>query len=145
MATVYVSYKSLDESFVKQVIARMRSKHEIFVDFNMPPGVKWRDYMLDKLKNSEVFVVFISSDTATSDYQNAEIGSAEFSSTFLDQKLIIPVMIDQTTPPRTIDHVDYLIGTHRDPQRTAKQFSMLLEDARQEFACLSAIPIRMKI
>lgn len=120
MATIYVSYKRHEKGFVSEVVAHLEAEHEVYIDYKMPAGVDWRNHMLDKLRTSEVFVVFASRDTAKSDYQNAEIGSARFCSTFVDQKLIVPVVIDQVPIPRTMQDLDCLLQTERDIERTAQ-------------------------
>jgi hypothetical protein len=89
VATIYVSYKSDDEQFVSEVVSRLEREHDVFIDYKMPLGAEWRSYMLEKLKTSEIFLIFVSKGTATSDCQNAEIGSARFCSSFVDQKLIM--------------------------------------------------------
>ena len=82
---------------------RIRIRHEIVIDYDMPVGVDWRSYMLGRLREAEVFVVFASGATRLSDYQNAEIGAARFCSSFIDQKLIVPVLIDGGLFPRTLE------------------------------------------
>jgi hypothetical protein len=118
VATIYVSYKSHDEAFVRAVTTLLEAKHEVFVDYKVPIGSSWRNYMLDGLRSSEVFLVFVSQGTASSDYQNAEIGSARFCSTFMDGKMIVPVVLDPPVP-RTLEDLDYLLQSARDPRATA--------------------------
>ena len=120
MATIYVSYKGNEEPFVKNVVDRLEPKHEIFVDYKMPPGVVYQKHMLAMLKSAEVFVVFISTDTKTSSYQNAEIGAARFCHDFVDQKLIIPILIDQVPLPNSIKDIDIDFQTNRDPDQIAQ-------------------------
>ena len=53
MATIYVSYKGNEEPFVKNVVDRLKPKHEIFVDYKMPPGVVYQKHMLAMLKSAK--------------------------------------------------------------------------------------------
>jgi hypothetical protein len=119
MASVYVSYRSREQTFVREVVARLATQHDVFTDDDIPAGADWRNLMLDRLRAAEIFLVFASADTAGSDYQNAEIGAARFCARHVDQKLLLPVVIDDVPIPRTLADVDCLIETHRDPGRTA--------------------------
>ena len=130
MASVYVSYKSQDEPFVAQVIDRLKAKHEVHVDWNIPAGADWRAHLHDRLREAEVFLIFASSLTATSDYQNAELGAARFCSAFIDQKLILAVVIDAGALPRTLQDLDGLFATDRDPDRTAEMILQAIERRR---------------
>jgi hypothetical protein len=38
VATVYVSYKSNEEKFVTEVVTRIETLHEVFIDYKMPVG-----------------------------------------------------------------------------------------------------------
>jgi TIR domain len=78
MATIYVSYRSTEEPFVRAVMSRLEQRHDVRIDYNLPAGVDWRLRQLDDLRTSDVFLVFVSQDTQTSDFQNAEMGSARF-------------------------------------------------------------------
>jgi hypothetical protein len=119
IASIYVSYKSQDEPFVAQVLDRLKPRHQLFVDFLMPAGVDWRAHLQGRLREAEIFLVFVSKRTAASDYQNAEIGAARFSSAFVDQKLILPIVIDPVPMPRPLADIDAVIVANRDPDQTA--------------------------
>jgi hypothetical protein len=119
MAKVYVSYRSPEQEFVASVVSRLEEQHDVRIDYNLPVGVDWRSHQLDDLRRSDVFVVFVSEGTRHSDFQNAEIGSARFCSEFVDGKLIIPVVIDDSELPRTIADLDLLRLTRRDPVSAA--------------------------
>lgn len=121
MTTVYVSYNSAESSFVRDIIGRLEAeKHGIFVDYKNPIGSRWRDHMFENLKISEVFIVFASAGTANSEYQNAEIGSARFCSTYIDQKLIIPIVIDPLPIPKNLQDLDCLVYPERNPEEVTK-------------------------
>jgi hypothetical protein len=125
MAKVYVSYRRREQEFVTAVMSRLEQRHDVRVDYNVPAGADWRTHLLDDLRASDVFLVFVSEGTAESDFQNAEIGAARFCSAFIDGKLIIPVLIDNCPLPRTVDDLDRLDLTRRDPDEAARQ----IEDA----------------
>jgi hypothetical protein len=76
VATIYVSYRSTEEPFVRAVVSRLEQQHDVRIDYNMPAGVDWRSHQLEDLRACDVFLVFVSQDTRTSDFQNAEMGGA---------------------------------------------------------------------
>jgi hypothetical protein len=121
MATIYVSYRSTESAFVEAVMSQLENRHGIRIDSKLAAGVDWRSQQLDELRTSDVFLVFVSKDTRQSDFQNYEMGSARFCSTFLDGKLIIPALIDDTEPPRPLAHLDALDLRHRDANRAARE------------------------
>jgi len=101
--------------------AGLRRGQDVRIDDSLPVGVDWRSHLLDDLRTSDVFVVFVSEGTRHSDFQDAEIGSARFCSAFVDARLIIPVVIDDSELPRTIADLDLLRITQRDPVTTAQE------------------------
>lgn len=121
MARVFVSYRSTDQAFVRAVMSKLEPRHEILIDYNIPVGADWRGHQLEALRKAEVFLVFVSQGTAESDFQNAEIGVARFSSAFLDGKLIIPALIDRVALPRPLDDLDRLDLQHRDVDLAAQE------------------------
>ena len=126
MATVYVSYRNRERPLVEAVTKRLEDDHDVRIDYKIPAGTNWRSYQDDELKRSDVFLVFVSNDTADSEFQNAEIGAARFCSTVLDGKLILPALIDDGGPPRILKDIDYLDLRHRDVSRAAQQISQTL-------------------
>jgi TIR domain len=122
MATVYVSYKSSERTFVESVVSLLQPEHDIRVDYMLRGGVPWQQRSLDDLRTSDVVLVFVSQATQTSAFQNAEIGDARFCAKFLDDKTILPVRIDDARC-QTLDGYHYVEATHRDPARTAKEIA----------------------
>jgi hypothetical protein len=121
VTTLYVSYRSSEHPFVSRVVALLSERHDVRIDYEVPVGADWRSRQLEELRSSEVFVVFVSSDTRESDFQNAEMGGARFCSAFLDGKLIIPVLIDRVDPPRPLADLDALDLSDRDHIQAARE------------------------
>lgn len=119
MASIYVSYKREDVDFVAAVLDRLKPRHRLFVDFLMEASVEWRAHLQGRLLEAEIFLVFVSPHTATSDHQNAEIGAARFCAAFVDQKMILPVVIDAVPIPRLLADIDALVLARRDPDEAA--------------------------
>jgi TIR domain len=127
MATVYVSYRSTEERFVAAVMTKLEARHEIRIDYEMPAGVDWRAHQLEELRSCDVFLVFVSRDTRTSDFQNAEMGSARFCQMYVDGKTLIPVLIDRVEPPRPLANLDCLDLSGRDVDAAAEAIDGAIE------------------
>jgi hypothetical protein len=127
MATVYVSYRSTEEPFVRAVMARLQARHQIRIDYDMPAGVDWRAHQLEELRTCDVFLVFVSKDTRTSDFQNAEMGSARFCQMYVDGKTLIPALIDRIEPPRPLGNLDCLDLSNRDVDAAVKEIEQTIE------------------
>jgi hypothetical protein len=119
VATIYVSYRSTEERFVRAVVSKLEQRHDVRIDYNMPAGVDWRSHQIEDLRTCDVFLVFVSRDTRTSDFQNSEMGGARFCQAYVDSKTLIPVLIDRIEPPRPLANLDCLDSSHRDVDITA--------------------------
>ena len=127
MATIYVSYKSEELPFVQAVMSHLDDQHDIRVDYNLSRGVNWPARQLQDMRECEVCLIFVSRGTRGSDFQNAEIGSARFCSVHIDEKLVIPALIDPVDPPRPLSHIKILDLTHRNPTQAATDIRKALE------------------
>jgi hypothetical protein len=127
MASIYVSYKSQDEAFVRQVVDLLKARHAVSIDYDMPIGVDWRNHLQERLRKAEVFIVFASRLTEASSLQNAEIGAASFCSAFLDGKLMIPIALDSGPLPRTLEALDVWQRPERDPKTIADGILQAIE------------------
>lgn len=131
MASIYISYKSEDLAFVRQVVDLLgQQRHRVFIDYDMPYGVERRSHLQERLKEAEVFVVFASDLTETSSFQNAEIGAARFCSAFLDGKLVIPIALDPGPIPRTLETID-VWRAGRDTQGIVAEILQAIERQNQ--------------
>jgi hypothetical protein len=102
-------------------MTKLEARHDIRIDYKMPAGVDWRSHQLEDLRTADVFLLFVSKDTRTSDFQNAEMGGARFCQAYLDGKAVIPALIDPVDPPRPLAHLDCLDLSRRDPDDAARQ------------------------
>jgi hypothetical protein len=120
VASIYISYRSTEEPFAEKLASRLEQLgHQIRIDLAIPVGAVWRTYQLAELRDCEVFLVLVSKETRASDFQNAEMGGANIWSTFVDQKQILPVLVDDVDPPRPLADRDCLKMLHRDVDLTA--------------------------
>jgi hypothetical protein len=108
-------------------MARLQARHQIRIDYDMPAGVDWRAHQLEELRTCDVFLVFVSKDTRTSDFQNAEMGSARFCQMYVDGKTLIPALIDRIEPPRPLANLDCLDLSGRDLDTAVKEIEQGIE------------------
>jgi len=118
VATIYVSYRSTEERFVRAVVSKLEQRHDVRIDYNMPAGVDWRSHQIEDLRTCDVFLVFVSRDTRTSDFQNSEMGGARFCQAYVDSKTLIPVLIEPAELPIELMGIQYLHAT-QDPRGAA--------------------------
>lgn len=130
MATIYVSYRSTQAAFVKAIVDRLEPRHRIRIDYKIPGGAEWRLHQAAELRTSDTFLLFVSTDTSTSDFQNAEVGAATFCAHFVDNKTILPVCIDDAPIPKTLHHIDWLTVSSNDPIAAAEAIENQLANHR---------------
>ncbi|MET0792850.1 MAG: toll/interleukin-1 receptor domain-containing protein, partial [Polyangiaceae bacterium] len=120
MANIYVSYRSSERAFVERVANLLTAAgHRIYIDYFVPVGAGLRNHQLEELRDCDVFLVFVSKDTRASDFQNSEMGGARIWSAFVDQKQIIPLLIDDVSAPRPLGDLDCLQVLGRDASLAA--------------------------
>ena len=131
MAKVYVSYNQKDREFVLQVTEALAAQgHEITVDVDsLSPGQNWRQTLSERLKTSEVFIVFLSNNSLESQFVLSEIGAARAYSDESDRMVLIPVLIDSIPIPAVIQ--DLLVISS--PDRNVSDISKRIETAIASF------------
>lgn len=104
MATIYVSYNHQDKDLVAQVTERLKVRgYYLTLDTEaLAPGQNWRSTLTEGLKNSEVFIVFLSENSLKSQFVLSEIGAARAYASESDRMLLIPVIIDSIQIPAVI-------------------------------------------
>jgi len=125
MATVYISYNQRDRDFVAEVAERLKSQgHLLTLDVEaLSPGQDWRRALTDGLKNSEVFVVFLSQNSLTSQFVLSEIGAARAYAAESDRMLMIPVIIDQIQIPPVIQDLHAIFVPDRNIDQIVERIS----------------------
>ena len=103
---VFVSYSHCDRDFVKQIVALlMRTSCRIWYDVGLHAGSTWTKGLPEKINNCACFLLFLSKNSADSDYVMDELTFAKSK-----KKLLIPIIIDDVTLP---PHIEFMIGkTH---------------------------------
>lgn len=115
MASVYISYNQRDREFVATVAERLKVQgHQLTLDVEaLAAGQDWRRTLTDGLKNSEVFVVFLSQNSLDSQFVLSEIGAARAYAAESDRMLMIPVVIDDIRIPAVIQDLHAVVVPDR--------------------------------
>jgi hypothetical protein len=94
MAEVFLSYAREDRARAEQVANGLAAAGvDVFWDNEIPPGQTWADYIEDKLTHCKALIVLWSGESTKSQWvrEEARLGR--------DKGVLIPVMIDASTPP----------------------------------------------
>jgi hypothetical protein len=116
MAKIYISYQRDDQPFVIDLAGRLKaSGHSLTYDVDeLSPGTEWRPALDVGLKTSEVFIVVLSKNTQRSQYVLTEVGAARAYSLESNRMLLIPIIIDETPPPLSIQDIHAIIQPDKD-------------------------------
>lgn len=111
MAKIYISYQRTDQSFVIELARRLKAGgHTLTFDVDaLSPGTDWRAALDEGLKSSEVFVVIISANTIKSQYVLTEVGAARAYAAESGRMLIVPVIIDDSSPPLSLQDIHAIV------------------------------------
>lgn len=94
MADVFLSYAREDSARAEQVAKGLADAGlDVFWDNEIPPGTTWADYIEQKLTQCKALIVLWSADSTKSQWVREEARMGR------DKGVLIPVMIDSSTPP----------------------------------------------
>ncbi|HEY8208281.1 MAG TPA: TIR domain-containing protein [Myxococcaceae bacterium] len=96
MARIFISYKRIDpDTAVAQALHRTLSEagHEVFLDLNMPAGVRWAERIEEELQRTEVLIALLSEQAVRSEMAVGEIETA-----VRLKKRILPVRLAYREP-----------------------------------------------
>jgi len=94
MADVFLSYAREDAARAQQIAEGLEAEGvDVFWDNEIPPGSTWADYIESKLTQCKALIVLWSEHSTKSQWvrEEARLGR--------DKGVLIPVMIDASTPP----------------------------------------------
>jgi hypothetical protein len=111
MARIYISYQRDDQPFVVELAQRLKNAgHTLTYDVDeLSAGVDWRTALDTGLKTSEIFIVVVSKSTQRSQYVLAEVGAARAYALESGRMLLVPLIIDDTPPPLSIQDIHAII------------------------------------
>jgi hypothetical protein len=94
MADVFLSYAREDAARAEQVARGLEAAGlDVFWDNEIPPGQTWADYIEQKLTQCKALIVLWSEHSTKSQWVREEARMGR------DKGVLIPVMIDSSTPP----------------------------------------------
>lgn len=131
MAKIYISYQRSDQPFVIKLAQRLKAAgHTLAYDIDtLSPGTDWRAALDQGLKSAEIFIVVISESTTKSQYVLAEVGAARAYAAESGRMLIVPVIIDESPPPLSLQDIHAIIQ----PDRNLEDISQKIETAISAF------------
>jgi len=94
MADVFLSYAREDAGRAQQIAQALQAEGvDVFWDNEIPPGSTWADYIETKLTQCKALIVLWSEHSTKSQWVREEARMGR------DKGVLIPVMIDASTPP----------------------------------------------
>jgi len=94
MADVFLSYAREDAGRAQQIAEGLEAEGvDVFWDNEIPPGSTWADYIESKLTQCKALIVLWSEHSTKSQWVREEARMGR------DKGVLIPVMIDGSTPP----------------------------------------------
>ena len=94
MADVFLSYAREDSARAEQVARGLEQAGlDVFWDNEIPPGTTWADYIEQKLTQCKALIVLWSEHSTKSQWVREEARMGR------DKGVLIPVMMDTSTPP----------------------------------------------
>jgi hypothetical protein len=94
MADVFLSYAREDRAKAEQIAHGLEASGvKVFWDNEIPPGQTWADYIEQKLTQCKALIVLWSEHSTKSQWVREEARMGR------DKGVLIPAMIDNSTPP----------------------------------------------
>lgn len=103
---IFVSYSAKDIEKVKPVVDSLSQIHGVrifFADATILPGDIISDKIIQHIITADIFLAFYSNSSIHSNYVQQEIGAAR-----AHNKIIIPMVLDETRPTGMLAGVNYL-------------------------------------
>lgn len=123
MSRIFLSYSRHDKDLVLGVSRELHVLgHHITVDVDsVQPGQDWRKVLATGLRDSEVYVVFLSKNSLASPSVLSEVGAARAYSEESERMLVIPVLIEDVQIPSSISDVLVLSALNKDATSVARE------------------------
>jgi len=129
MARLFISYSNADAQLAKNVAEALQALgHYTTMDTTaLVPGDDWRAKLDDELKRSDGLVALLTTNSVTSSYVSAEIGSARNRARETGRMLIVPVIADNMAVPPLVSDLFAVIAPDRDAAKIAAQIHRAIE------------------
>lgn len=115
MAKIYISYHRIDQPFAAQLANRLNAAGHIlsYDETEIPLGTNWRTAFYIALKSSDIFIIVLSQNTNKSQNVLMEVGAARAYASESNRMLLIPIVIDDTPLPFSIQDIHAIIQRDR--------------------------------
>ncbi|WMW25163.1 toll/interleukin-1 receptor domain-containing protein [Methanolobus sediminis] len=103
---IFVSYCTKDIEEIKPILNQIQTIKDtefFFADQTLNPGDHISQRIINYISNCDVFILFYSKSAYASTYVQHEIGVAK-----ANDKLIIPILLDDTKPDGMLQGINYL-------------------------------------
>jgi hypothetical protein len=103
---IFVSYCTKDIEEIKPILNQIQTIKDtefFFADQTLNPGDHISQRIINYISNCDVFILFYSKSAYNSTYVQHEIGVAK-----ANDKLIIPILLDDTKPNGMLQGINYL-------------------------------------
>ncbi|ABE51464.1 toll/interleukin-1 receptor domain-containing protein [Methanococcoides burtonii] len=103
---IFVSYSTKDVEEIKPILQQIQTIKDtefFFADETLNPGDHISQRIINYITNCDVFIFFYSKFAYDSTYVQHEIGVAK-----ANDKLIIPILLDETKPDGMLQGINYL-------------------------------------
>lgn len=103
---IFVSYCTKDIEEIKPILQQIQTIKDtdlFFADQTLNPGDHISQRIISYITNCDVFILFYSKSACDSTYVQHEIGVAK-----ANDKLIIPILLDETKPDGMLQGINYL-------------------------------------
>ncbi|KAF5087182.1 TIR domain protein [anaerobic digester metagenome] len=129
--SVFVSYSTKDVETIKPIVQQMQSIPGLtvfFADRSLNPGDFISQRIIQNIKAADLFIVYYSEAASKSTYVQQEIGVARG-----NNKIILPILLDQTKPSAMLNDVHYL-DLHDESKREI-ELGRLFQFLNQSIQC----------
>src|SRR5437016_4239594 len=116
MASIFISYASQDESFVRKLAARLEeAKHSVFYSgATLHAGQKWQDALSSSLREADGVVIIVSEASLGSRWLMAETGAALGYFQERGRPLVLPVVLGNVTLPPLLAQIQAIFAPDPD-------------------------------
>lgn len=111
---IFASYSTKDIEKIKPVLGYLSQINGVtlfFADKDLNPGDFISERIIQNIIKSDIFLAFFSKSSIISSYVQQEIGAARSYN-----KIIIPLLLDETKPSGMIEGIHYLDLSHQQNQ-----------------------------
>jgi hypothetical protein len=133
MSDVFVSYASQDRNRILPLIRALeRTGWSIFWDRSIPAGQTWREVIGAELQTCRAMIVVWTANAISSKWVHEEAEIAK------RRRILVPVLLDEITPPLGFGGIQALSLTTWDGDDTSPVIQQLIADVSRVLAPASA-------